>query len=105
MDDDADVDDIWMEDHPHDDPLWQRAGEMVGAAPPPSRNYGVYSLAFLARVLPVLRASERLAVALLLYRQCLLQRSRIVDLSNGMLIKLGIGRMTKYRTLHLLEEA
>ena len=62
-------------------------------------------MAWLARVLPILRTSDRLAVALLLYRQCLMRRTKTVDLSNIELAELGIGRMTKYRALIALQEA
>jgi hypothetical protein len=99
-------DDLWLEGDPFDDPAWQQALLMANAPPrPTAKTHGVYSFAYLARVLPVLRASDRLVVALLLYRQCLMRRSKTVDLSNGELAKLGIGRMTKYRTLTLLREA
>jgi len=93
-----------MDGDPFDAPEWQRAAEMAGAPPKPTKGYGVYSLAYLARVLPVLRASDRLAVALLLYRQCLMRGSKTVTLPNGELAKLGVGRDTKYRALRLLEE-
>jgi hypothetical protein len=95
------VDDLFLEG---DDGLMLGA-EMDGAPPRPAKDYGIYSLAWLARVLPILRTSDRLAVALLLYRQCLLRRSRTIDPSNNEAGKLGIGRMTKYRALVLLQEA
>jgi len=98
-------DDLWLDGDPFDAPEWQRAAEMAGAPPRPAKGYGIYSLAYLERVLPVVRAGDRVAVALLLYRRCLMRRSRTVDLPNGELTKLGIGRMTKYRTLVLLQEA
>jgi hypothetical protein len=100
-----DLDDLFFDDDPLEVSLWQRAAEMVGAPPKPGKQHGVYSLAYLARMLPVLRTSDRLAVALLLYRRCLMRRSRTVDLPNGELVGLGIGRKTKYRTLLLLQEA
>ena len=56
-------------------------------------------------MLPVLRTSDRLVVALLVYRQCLLRRSKTADLSNNLLTELGVGRKTKYRALTLLQEA
>ncbi len=87
------------------DALWERAGLMDDAPPRPSKDYIACPLAWLAGVLPVLRTSDRLAVALLLYRQCLMRRSKTVNLSNNEFAKLGIGRMTKYRALSLLQEA
>jgi hypothetical protein len=99
------ADDPFLEGDPFKDPLWQQAELMVGAPPRPAKGYVTCLLAWLAKVLPVLRTSDRLAVALLLYRQCLRQRSRTVDLPNGDLKALGISRQTKYRALALLEEA
>jgi hypothetical protein len=88
------------------DPLWQ-AAELLAQAPPRpvSKGHGVYSLAWLARVMPVMRSADQLVVALLLYRECLLRRSNTVALSNGELRKLGISRQTKYRALGELREA
>jgi len=91
-----DLPDLFDDGDPFDDPIWQSR---------PGKGYITCPLAWLARVLPVLRASDRLVVAMLLYRRCLVQRSKTVDLPNGELTKLGIGRDTKYRALRLLEEA
>jgi hypothetical protein len=88
------------------DPLWQAAGLLAGAPPRPiSKGHGVYSLAWLARVLPVVRIPAHLAVALLIYRECLLRRSNTVALSNGELRRLGVSRHAKYRALARLREA
>jgi hypothetical protein len=88
------------------DPLWQVAELLVNAPPRPfSKGHGVYSLAWLERVLPVVRSADQLVVALLLYRECLRRRSNTVALSNGELRKLGISRQTKYRALGELREA
>jgi len=86
-----------------DDPL----GPVLAAvtAPAPAKGYVTVPLAWLARVLPIVRSSDRLAVAMLLYRQCLMRRSRTVDLSNGDLAAAGVGRRTKYRALIELRDA
>lgn len=94
-----------FDDHENDDPFWQQAGLIANAPPRPAKGYIICSLTWLARVLPVLRTSDRLAVAQLVYRQCLLRRSKTVDLPNNSLAELGIGRKTKYRALTLLQEA
>jgi hypothetical protein len=87
------------------DPWWWEQAELMADAPPrPPKGYITCSLAWLARILPILRTSDRLAVALVLYRQCLIRRSKTADLSNNEFTKLGIGRMTKYRALALLQE-
>jgi hypothetical protein len=96
---------LFLEGDPFDDPAWQRAALMAGAPPRPSKGYVTCSLAWLARVLPVLRTARHLTVGLLLYRQCLVQRSRTVAFSNAGLADLKIGRQSKYRALALLEEA
>jgi hypothetical protein len=97
-------DDLFLDGGPFDDPFLQQTKEMTDALPRPAKGYVTCPLAWLARVLPVLRSSDRLAVALLLYRKCLLQRVSIVELSNSELAKLGIGRRTKYRALGALQE-
>jgi hypothetical protein len=87
------------------DPFWQQTELMAGARLPPAAGYVTCSLGWLARALPVVRSAEQLAVLLLLYRRCLMARSRTVDLPNGELRALGISRRTKYRALAWLEEA
>ena len=87
------------------DPLWQMAELLADAPPRPAKGYVTVSLAWLARVLPVVRSADQLVVALLLYRECLLRRSNTVALSNGELRNLGISRQTKYRALDELREA
>jgi hypothetical protein len=87
-----------------DDGLMQGA-EMDGALPRPAEGYVTCPLAWLARVRLQVRSVGQLLVAQVLYRQCLLRRSRTVGLPNGELRKLGISRQTKYRTLLELETA
>ena len=87
------------------DPLWRKAGLWADALPRPTKGYVTVPLSWLARVLPVIRTPEQLAVALLLYRECLMRRSNTVALSNNKLRELGISRQTKYRTLGRLQEA
>ena len=82
-----------------DDPLWQMAGLLANAPPQPAKGYVTVSLAWLARVLPVVRATPHLVVAMLIYRECLRRRSNTVALSNGELGQLGISRYAKYRAL------
>jgi hypothetical protein len=88
------------------DPLGQ-AAELPVTAPPRSvsKGHGVYSLPWLARVLPEIRTPTQLVVALLIYRECLLRRCNTVALSNGELRKLGVSRYAKYRALARLREA
>jgi hypothetical protein len=87
-----------------DDGLLQGA-EMDGAPSRPTKGYMICPLAWLARVRPQLRSADQLLVALVLYRRCLMQRSRTVGLPNGELQRLGVRRQTKYRSLAQLEEA
>src|SRR5262249_40575902 len=88
------------------DPLWAQAGLMAEAPPQPvSKGHGVYSLEWLARVMPVLHTPTQLGVALLIYRECLMRRSQTVALSNGTLKALRVTRYTKYRALRCLQQA
>ena len=96
---DLNLNGLWLEG---DDDL-MRGAEMDGAPPRPANGYTVASLAWLARVRPVLRTADRLLVAQMLYRQCLLRRSRTVKLPNKELRALGISRQTKRRALLDLE--
>jgi hypothetical protein len=99
MDNDLDLGGLFL---PGDDGLMHGA-EMDGAPPRPAKGYTVVSLAWLARVRPVLRTADRLLVAQMLYRQCLLRRSRTVKLPNSELKALGISPRTKQRALLDLE--
>jgi hypothetical protein len=98
-------DDLFDSGDPFDDPLWKDAALAADAPPRPAKDYFTCSTTYLARVLPVLPRSSRLAVAMVIYRQCLMRRSRTIDLSNAMLADLGIGRKTKYRALDQLRDA
>ena len=98
-------DELFDSGNPFDDPLWQQAELMSGAPPQPAKDYFICSTAYLARVLPVLLCSSRLAVAMVIYRQCLIRRTKVIDLSNAMLAELGVSRWTKYRALTQLREA
>jgi hypothetical protein len=79
--------------------------EMLVGAPRPNKDFLLCPLAWAARVRPLLRSTDQLLVVQVLYSWCLRQRSKTVDLPNGDLAELGIGRMTKYRVLRLLEQA
>ena len=87
------------------DPLWQTAGLLAKAPPRPAEGYITVPLAWLARVLLVIRTPTQLVVAEMIYRECLLRRSKTVPLSNGDLGELGISRYAKYRALAWLREA
>ena len=53
------------------DPLWQMAGVFANAPPQPAKGYVTAPLAWLAGVLPVVRTTAHLVVAMLIYRECL----------------------------------
>ena len=53
------------------DPLWQMAGLLANAPPPPVRGYVTVSLAWLERVLPVVWTTTHLVVATLIYSKFL----------------------------------
>jgi hypothetical protein len=100
-----DVDGLFTDNDPLAERLWEEAGVMVGAPPRPAKGYVTVPLSWLARVLPAVRSVEQLVVLLLVYRQCLLRRSRTVELPNGQAAKVGLSRYGKYRALARLQEA
>ena len=65
------------------DPLWQTAGLLANAPPRPAKGYATVPLAWLARVLPVVRTTTHLVVAMLIYRECLRAAEQDGALSNG----------------------
>jgi hypothetical protein len=70
----------------------------------PSRHIGC-PLTWFKRVFPIVRGKNELAVALFLYRQHAIHRSRTITLSNACLAELGIERHAKYRALRRLAGA
>jgi hypothetical protein len=86
------------------DGLMQGA-EMDGAPPRPAEGYVTVPLAWLARVRREARSVDQMLVMQVLYRQCLLRRSKTVSLPNTELRSLGISRYTKYRALAEFEDA
>jgi len=90
------------EEDPFDDPLWQQATLMASAPPRSAKGYGTYSLAWLSRVLPLVRSAQQLAVLLLIYRRCLWARSRTISLPNSDLAAIDMSRYGKYRALDAL---
>jgi hypothetical protein len=89
------------DDDPLDDPKIRFLDEIPQL---PTKGYVAVPLAWLARVQPFARSGERLLVLQLLYRRCLMKRSRTVTLPNSELATFGISRRTKYRLLAELEE-
>jgi len=61
-------DELFDDGDPFNHPAWQHVAEMIAAPPRPTNDYGIYSLTWLARVLPVVHTPDQLAVAMLLYR-------------------------------------
>ena len=96
-------DDLWLDGDLFED--GPTLPELLIGEPRPAKDYVLCPLGWLARVRPLLCSTDQLLVVQVLYSRCLQQRSRTVDLPNGELAELGIGRMTKHRTLLLLEEA
>jgi hypothetical protein len=97
--------DILSKDDPFNDPLWKVA-DMAALAPSrPGKNYITCPLMWLNRVRPLVHSADQLMVLMVLYRRCLMGRSRTVTLPNVELAALGISRQTKYRLLAWLQEA
>jgi hypothetical protein len=88
---------------PFDDPRWQQA-ELIDKAPLlPAKGYVAVPLTWLAKVRPFARSADQLMVLLILYRRCLMNRTRTVTLTNSELARFGITRQTKYRLLARLQ--
>jgi hypothetical protein len=96
---------LFADGDPFDLPEWQEAELMADAPPRPAKGFVTCPLAWLARVRPLVRSVDQLLVAELLYRQCLMRRSKRVTLPNGELAELGISRHTKYQAIAWLKEA
>jgi hypothetical protein len=97
---DLDLNDLWLDG---DDALGP--SDMDGAPSRPANGYVTVPLAWLARVQCEAGSVHQFLVMLMLYRQCLMRRSKTVSLPNTELRSLGVSRYTKYRTLDELEEA
>jgi hypothetical protein len=95
--------DIFEDGDPFDHPAWQSAETMAGAPPRPPKGYVTCTLAWLLRVLPIVRSGGQLLVLLLIYRRCLYARCRTVSLPNSDLVAAGMSRFGKYRILAALE--
>ena len=96
----TDLSDLWLKG---DDGLGP--SDMDGAPPRPAKGYILVPVDWLARVWPLLRSAQQVLVLQLIYRRCLIARSRTVPLPNGDLAAFGISRYGKYRTLAALGEA
>lgn len=96
---------LFFDGDPFDRPEWKEAELMAGAPPRPAEGYAICNLAWLARVLPLVHSAEQLVVLQLVYRRCLLVRSRTVALPNEDLQAVGMSRFGKYRAIAALEAA
>jgi hypothetical protein len=97
--------DIFGPGDPFDLPEWRQAELMAGAPPKPAKGYLTCSLAWLGRVRPLMRSAEQLMVLELIYRRCLIERSRTVTLPNKDLGAVGMSKYGKCRMLDALERA
>jgi hypothetical protein len=95
---------LFLEDDPLAERLWNEAALFADAPPRPAKGYSICPWSWLARVRLLLCSEDQLLVAMVLYNECLMRRSRTVPLSNGKLKAIGIGRQTKYRTLSQLKD-
>jgi hypothetical protein len=92
--------------------LWVGGADDLAAKPalrtaraPAVRHIGC-PLAWFKLVYPIVRGKGELAVALFLYRQRSVQRSRTIAVANAQLLaELGIDRYAKYRAIRRLAEA
>ena len=92
---------LFEDGDPFDDPCWREAGLVANTRP--TEGYVAVPLSWLVRVRPLVRSADQFLVLLLLYRRCLMSRSRTATLPNGELAAFGISRQTKYRLLAWLQ--
>jgi hypothetical protein len=102
-----DFEKLFLDGHdPFDDSVHAKYPETIGGMlPRPAKGYITCPLKWLARVRPLVSSADQLLVLLLLYKQCLIHRSRKVSLSNHELKSLKVSRYTKYRALGELAAA
>jgi hypothetical protein len=96
-------DDVFQTGDPFDDPLWHAV-----ETPKRGRNARLVGcpVAWLKRVLPLVRSKEQLAIALWLHRRRAVCGSEVFSVPNRELDEeLGLSRYSKYRALHHLEQA
>jgi hypothetical protein len=103
-------DDLFLDVDPADDPLFRPqtvagARDMAEGLPRLAPGWVGCSLVWLQWALARADTAKQLALALLVLRQCRLQRRRTVSLPNGELRRFGITRYAKYRALKQLERA
>jgi hypothetical protein len=90
---------------PFDDPRW-KATKKPTHARRRSEAYIGCPVAWLKRVLPIVKSKDQLAVALYLHRRRVVCGNEVFSIPNAELYAaLGITRQTKYRTLRHLEQA
>lgn len=95
---------IWDDDQPDDlaNAKPARKARKVSPAGDPTRHIGCPLWWFKAAV----HSGAELAVALILYRQHVIQGERTIAATNGRLMaELGVNRFAKYRAIRKLEEA
>lgn len=94
--------DVFEADDPFDNPAWKEAEK-------PERrqrtdHYIGCPVAWLKRVLPLVKSKEQLAIAIYLHRRHAVCGSKVFTVPNRELYEeLGLSRFAKYRTLRYLE--
>ena len=89
---DSDIDNLF--ERRRERPAVAAAGLLADAPPRPAKGYVTVPLAWLARVLPVVRSTGQFVVAMLLYRECLTAPQQHGRSSNGELTE------TRHQPLH-----
>jgi hypothetical protein len=95
-------DDLWIDEQGDD--LISQSPQRRPRSTADSRHIGC-PLSWFRLVFPIVRGKNELAVALFIYRQRAIHRSRTVVVTNARLLAdLGIDRYAKYRTLRRLAD-
>ena len=95
-------DNLFEEGDPFDDPAWK---ETEKPKRKPRQPHVGCPVAWLKRVLPLVKSKEQLAIALYLHRRRAVCGSEVFTVPNRELYEeLGLTRFVKYRALRCLEE-
>jgi hypothetical protein len=96
---------VFEDGDPFDDPRWRKT-EKDGQGRRRGDRYIGCPVAWLKRVLPLVRSKEQLAIALWLHRRRAVCGSDLFTVPNRELYEeLGLTRFAKYRALRHLEQA
>jgi hypothetical protein len=103
----SEIDDLFLDGNPLDDPAWQEAERYAREADEGLRyrpkGYVACPLSWMRQVLPLVHSPHQMVVAQLVYTCS--RTNSLNPIRNSELSKLGISRFAKYKAIASLEEA